>query len=77
MGCVLVEACVVYNKRGYHLPWLGVVYASDIVRLVSFAPCLKKREMESAMFYVYNPLLERSALSFKCLEAVDRHFSLR
>ena len=75
-GCEIVEACFVYTKSRQPKPWLAVVYASDVVRLVSFAPCFRGKSNEYSQFYVYNSLLEPSQLSLQCLEFVRDHFKV-
>ncbi len=72
--CLVVEPCFVYDRLRVAKPWVGVVPAIHIRRLVSFAPCYVGKAV--GRFYVFNQLLEPSVAALKGLEAVAQQFGL-
>ena len=76
--CPVVEPYFVYDNQRVQKPWVGVVLAAHVRRLVSFAPCYMKHASPQAhgRFYVLNKLLEPSAIAMVGLQAVAQQFGL-
>ena len=75
-GCAMLEACHTYGKGLAKFPWVAVIEVQDIGRVVSFGPIFQGMGPGVEMFYLYDAMLQPSALSAMCVAKVKSVFKL-